>query len=153
MGGPRQSGGRVHGAVGRREWLCRELTLLCHWWMLLSLSAVTLIIFREEILWPRRSQGKTFPNVTVRIAWLDAFAHHWEEIQMGFILFMIFIPFLNDTKVSLMISGCYCEYILTMAILKICTKMAKIYGIPSSIKNFCFLKRKIHCLNVYRYAV
>lgn len=72
---------------------------------------------------------------------------------MGFILFMIFIPFLNDTEVSLMTSGCCCEYILTMAILKICTKMAKIYGIPSSIKNFCFLKRKIHCLNVYRYAV
>lgn len=47
---------------------------------------------------------------------------------MDFILFMIFIPFLNDTEVSLMTSGCYCEYILTMAILKMCTKMAKIYG-------------------------
>lgn len=34
-----------------------------------------------------------------------------------------------------------------MAILKMCTKMAKIYGIPSSIKNFCFLKRKIHSLS------
>lgn len=66
---------------------------------------------------------------------------------MDFVFFMIFIPFLNDTDVSLMTSGCYWEYIVTMAILKMCLKMVKIYGIPSSVKNFCFLQRKIHPLS------
>lgn len=63
---------------------------------------------------------------------------------MDFILFMFSIPFLNDIEIYLLTSGCSCVYILTLTILKMCAKMATTYGIPSSIRNFCFLKEKIH---------
>lgn len=72
----------------------------------------------------------------MRIAWVYTFAHHWEEIKMDFILFMFSIPFLNDIEISLLTSGCYCVYILTLTILKMCTKMTKTYGIPFSRRNF-----------------
>lgn len=67
---------------------------------------------------------------------------------MEFILFMCVIPFLNDMEISLLTSGSYCDYILTMAILKMGKTMAKIYRIPSSIRNFCFLKGKKKALLV-----
>lgn len=62
---------------------------------------------------------------------------------MDFILFMFSIPFLNDIEISLLTSGCYCIYILTLTILKMCTKMTKIYGIPFSRRNF-FLEGNVH---------
>lgn len=66
---------------------------------------------------------------------------------MGFILFMLSIPFLHGIEVSLLTSGCNCEYTLTMSVLRMCTVMAKMYGIPSSMRNFCFPKRETHLLS------
>lgn len=63
---------------------------------------------------------------------------------MDFLLFM-FSNFLNDSVLE-----CLCGllvvivYRLTLALLKMCAKMAKIYGNPSSMRNFCFLKEKVH---------
>lgn len=62
---------------------------------------------------------------------------------MGFILFMLSIPFLNGVEISLLTCGCYCVDILTLTILKMCAKMANISGLPSSVRNF-YLLSEIH---------
>ena len=72
-----------------------------------------------------------------------------EKKKMDFIIFMFSIPFLNDIEISLLTSGCscvcvcVCVYKVTLTILKMCTKMSKTYGIPSSIRNSCFLRETL----------